>query len=40
VVWRKSAELTPLASNFLAYVMSPEGQNELVRAGLVPGEAQ
>jgi len=40
LVWRKSSQLTPLASDFVAYVMSPEGQDELVRSGLVRGEVQ
>lgn len=40
VVWRKSTQLTSLASDFLAYVMSPTGQNELVQSGLVRGAVQ
>lgn len=36
-VHRISAKLSPLASKFLQYVLSPEGQRELVQAGLVQG---
>ena len=36
-VWRKGQPLSPLATAFLGYVMSPEGQNELAKAGLVKG---
>jgi phosphate transport system substrate-binding protein len=36
-IWRKGQPLSPLASGFLGYVMSPEGQAELVKAGLVKG---
>ena len=39
-VWRKGRQLSPLASSFVEYVMSPEGQQELVNAGLVQGEAR
>lgn len=39
LIWRKDAQLTPLASDFVSYVMSPAGQNELVKDGLVPGPA-
>jgi phosphate transport system substrate-binding protein len=39
-VWRKGQQLSPLASSFVEYVMSPEGQQELVNAGLVQGEAR
>lgn len=38
-VWRKGATLTPLAQNFVDYVMGPEGQVELMKAGLVKGTA-
>lgn len=37
-VWRKDHELSSLASEFVAYTMSPAGQEELVRSGLVRGE--
>jgi phosphate transport system substrate-binding protein len=36
-VWRKARPLSPLAQGFLDYVMSPEGQSELIKAGLVKG---
>lgn len=36
-VRRKNANLSPLANAFLQYVLSPEGQQELVQAGLVQG---
>jgi phosphate transport system substrate-binding protein len=36
-VWRKGATLTPLAQGFVDYVMGPEGQTELTKAGLVKG---
>jgi phosphate transport system substrate-binding protein len=39
-VWRKGQQLSPLGSSFVEYVMSPEGQQELVTAGLVKGEAR
>jgi phosphate transport system substrate-binding protein len=38
-VWRKGATLTPLAQSFVDYVMGPEGQVELTKAGLVKGTA-
>jgi phosphate transport system substrate-binding protein len=38
-VWRKDHPLGSLASGFLEYVLSTEGQAELTRAGLVKGEA-
>jgi phosphate transport system substrate-binding protein len=38
-VSRKGQPLSPLASSFVTYVMSPEGQEELAKAGLVKGEA-
>ena len=37
-VWRKDHELSSLASDFVAYTMSPAGQEELIRSGLVRGE--
>lgn len=36
-VQRKDAQLSPLAQEFLKFVLSPEGQQELVLAGLVQG---
>lgn len=36
-VQRKNATLSPLAEDFLRYVLSPEGQHELVQAGLIQG---
>ncbi|HEY0605834.1 MAG TPA: phosphate ABC transporter substrate-binding protein [Herpetosiphonaceae bacterium] len=36
-VQRKDAALSPLAQDFLSYVLSPEGQQELVQAGLIQG---
>lgn len=36
-VRRKDAQLSPLAQDFLGFVLSPEGQQELVQAGLVGG---
>jgi phosphate transport system substrate-binding protein len=36
-VWRKDQPLSPLATAFLGYVMSPAGQDELAKAGLVKG---
>lgn len=39
-VWRKGRSLSPLAANFVDYVLSPEGQHELVQLGLVGGEQQ
>jgi phosphate transport system substrate-binding protein len=37
LVWRKDQPLTPLARSFIDYVVGPEGQAELARAGLVKG---
>ncbi len=37
-VWRKDRQLSPLALDFIRYVMSPEGQEELAQRGLVRGE--
>lgn len=39
-VWRKDHESSPLASAFVAYVLSAEGQDALVEAGLVRGVTQ
>ena len=36
-VWRKGQPLSPLAEAFVDYVMSAEGQSELLKAGLVKG---
>jgi phosphate transport system substrate-binding protein len=36
-VLRKNVSLSPLAQNFLDYVLSPEGQRELTQAGLIQG---
>lgn len=36
-VWRKGQPLSPLADDFIAYVLSPAGQDELVKGGLVKG---
>lgn len=36
-VHRQDTTLSPLAEDFLRYVLSPEGQNELVLSGLVQG---
>jgi phosphate transport system substrate-binding protein len=36
-VWQKGHQLSPLAQGFVDYVMSPEGQSELLNAGLVKG---
>jgi phosphate transport system substrate-binding protein len=36
-VQRKNAPLSPLAEDFLQYVLSSEGQQELVQAGLIQG---
>jgi phosphate transport system substrate-binding protein len=36
-VWRKGQPLSPLGQAFVDYVMSAEGQSELLRAGLVKG---
>jgi phosphate transport system substrate-binding protein len=36
-VQRKGATLSPLAQDFLDFVLSPEGQAELVRDGLIQG---
>jgi phosphate transport system substrate-binding protein len=38
-VWRKNYSLSPLATGFVDYVMSPAGQAELEQAGLVKGAA-
>lgn len=38
-VWRKGRQLSALAQGFVDYVMSPDGQQELVQSGLVKGEA-
>lgn len=40
IVWQKGKQLSALAEGFLGYVMSREGQDELVRAGLVSGVTQ
>jgi phosphate transport system substrate-binding protein len=37
LVWRKGQPLGPLASDFVGYVMSAAGQEELAKAGLVKG---
>jgi phosphate transport system substrate-binding protein len=39
-VWRKDHPLGPVASGFVKYVMSAEGQEELAKSGLVKGEAR
>lgn len=39
-VWRKGQSLSPLASDFVAYVMSAAGQAELEQSGLVKGGAR
>jgi phosphate transport system substrate-binding protein len=36
-VWRKARPLSSLGQGFVDYVMGPEGQNELIKAGLVKG---
>jgi len=36
-VWQKQHQLSPLARSYVDYVMSPEGQTALTRAGLVKG---
>jgi phosphate transport system substrate-binding protein len=36
-VWRKGQPLSPLGQAFIDYVMGTEGQNELLKAGLVKG---
>jgi phosphate transport system substrate-binding protein len=36
-VWLKGHQLSPLAQGYVDYVMSPEGQAELVESGLVKG---
>lgn len=36
-VWLKGRQLSPLAQGYVDYVMSPEGQAELVESGLVKG---
>lgn len=38
-VWQKGHTLSPLAQAYVDYVMSPEGQTELTKAGLVKGSA-
>jgi phosphate transport system substrate-binding protein len=38
-VWRKDQPLGPVAISFVEYVMSPAGQEELAKSGLVKGEA-
>jgi phosphate transport system substrate-binding protein len=38
-VWRKGQPLTSLAKAFVDYVMSPEGQQDLINGGLVKGSA-
>ena len=37
LVWRKGQPLSPLGDAFVGYVMGAEGQNELMKAGLVKG---
>nr|PZN35986.1 MAG: phosphate-binding protein [Chloroflexota bacterium] len=39
IVWHRDHELSPPATAFLEYIHSPAGQAELIRSGLVPGEA-
>ena len=39
-VWRKGQPLSPLAASFTEYIMSPAGQEELAKAGLVKGTAR
>ena len=39
-VWRKGHPLGQLASSFVEYVMSPAGQEELAKSGLVKGKAR
>jgi phosphate transport system substrate-binding protein len=39
-VWRKGHPLSPVANGFVEYVMSPAGQEELAKSGLVKGEAR
>jgi phosphate transport system substrate-binding protein len=38
-VWQKGHQLTGLAQSYVDYVMSPQGQNQLITAGLVKGSA-
>jgi phosphate transport system substrate-binding protein len=38
-VWRKGQPLSPLGEAFIAYVMGTEGQDELLKAGLVKGSS-
>jgi phosphate transport system substrate-binding protein len=38
-VWQKGRKLTPLAQGYVDYIMSPAGQAELEKAGLVKGSA-
>jgi len=37
LIWRKGQPLSPLGQGFVDYVMSAEGQSELIKAGLVKG---
>jgi len=37
LVWRKGQPLSPLGQAFIGYIMSAEGQSELIKAGLVKG---
>jgi phosphate transport system substrate-binding protein len=39
LVWRKGQTLSPLGQAFIGYIMSAEGQNELIKAGLVKGSS-
>jgi phosphate transport system substrate-binding protein len=39
-VWRKDHTLSPVASGYVDYVMSPAGQDELAKSGLVKGQAR
>ena len=39
-VWRKGDTLSPLAQGYVDYVLSPAGQSELERLGLVRGKVQ
>ncbi|MBK9710808.1 MAG: phosphate ABC transporter substrate-binding protein [Kouleothrix sp.] len=38
-IWRKGQQLSPLGQSFVDYTMSPAGQDELTKAGLVKGTA-
>jgi phosphate transport system substrate-binding protein len=40
LVWRKGKPLSPLGQAFVDYVMSAEGQSELMKAGLVKGSTK